>query len=415
LNDNIRFDVEFYDGHEQQLRSIRAFPALQRMTKNGLVIPYGEFKAYAIFREQGLTVGYRNYNELQQRLSMFIPAYEAYYARSGDVIYLQRGHDKQQGRPQTEMGGIGAALSIVSQAYELTEADWQRIPESRRRDLDFQYTDPPLATDGKGVIFLEAKAHATDQRRISLASDASSIGKKKNERRGYDVNSEFIGVVTSFFTDLEQYPSIRLLDPPSIPFTDDPRKLRIIKRLYFYWRALTPISGSSMLIALINRIYDIASGVDYDSLDDQPLLDRRGDRIEDSTTLGVNRTHVRSLQAIGEVIGLDNGTFFFYGFDVNVINTILAQRFESILSYRFGGLRGRSIVDGVAAPFTARIGPRNLPPTLKEELSGRVEVTTEGVFQSNSAGRIYGQVHLNANDLQRTYRRRSNRPRGQRG
>jgi hypothetical protein len=171
MHDTVLFDCAFYDsGHERELQRTSIYPGLKRAAADGVAIPYSEFKSYAIFREQGDDVDYNTFSELQRKLDKFIPAYEEYYEQSGNMIYLRRSGARQQARTHTEMGGIGAALSLTSRLYDLTEADWQRIPETREKDVDFMRSNPRMASTGMSFIQVEAKGRAFDDPTLRIPS-----------------------------------------------------------------------------------------------------------------------------------------------------------------------------------------------------------------------------------------------------
>lgn len=401
--DDVLFDLQFYDAsHERALRNYSVFAELSKAQQSGIAIPYDEYKSYVIFREQSEQTGYQTFAQLQEQLSIYIPPYEDYYQHDGNTIYLKRRHAQQQGRPQTEAAGVGAALSVASRLYGLTEADWQRIPEGRDKDVDFMRSNPRLASNGKAFIRLEAKGHAVDDPQLkgNLASDVHHIKEKKVAQRvKVSAPTEFIGFITSFPTSPESRPRIWVVDPPQIPVVSDPRKLKILKRLYYYWKALGPVLGGPAVAALINRIYAIASVERYEQLDGVPLLTRSGAPVE--IRVPEDSTNISQVNAFGQIIPIEGGSYFYYGFDRQILQLIEEQNFDRIAQYR---RRAKSSTTDLR--LTAVIKRRNASKEFARDFrtNMRMLVPTSAKISTSSAGRVFGHVNIESADLLRRLR-----------
>ena len=390
MGDNLLFDASFYnDEHEKVLVKSSIGSRLKKIEEDGISIPYSTFLSYAIFHQQSDDEGYATFKELQLQLKDYLRAYENTYGVHQGTVFLHRPRAKTQAKPYTEMGGVGAALAVASELYGLTEADWQRIPESGEHTLDFR-----IGANNSTVVEVEAKGHAVGNtaNRGNISADAAHIADKKRDQRLQPIvkSAEFIGLVTHFPTGPSQRPRVWMLDPEAVDIKIEPSKLRLMKRIYFYWKAIGTISGSALIPALANRFYAITRSKDYDSLDGLPLLGRTGKRMEPSASLRTSKSNVAELDAFGEVIEVDDGKFFFYGFRHDVVRMLIGQRFSLIREYSNRANEPKEMA------FNAVLHSRNFlegEGRVKEGTAMRVR--SSGKLESTPSGRVFGWVTPN--------------------
>ena len=182
---------------------------------------------------------------------------------------------------------------------------------------------------------------------------------------------------------------------------EDPAKVRLVKRLYFYWKAIGAIAAWTGIAPLINRVYAIARTRSYADLDSEPLLTRRGEAIEPYSAMQ-QKTIILTLNSFGETMMLADGSFFYYGFDTELPGVLARQNFREITEYRRETV-GR--VDRVK--FTALLRRRNLRSELADSIGDRaIEVSALGTLYATSAGRVFGKVLLDEQELREKLRDR---------
>lgn len=181
---------------------------------------------------------------------------------------------------------------------------------------------------------------------------------------------------------------VRILDPPTINEYDDPFKYKLLARLYFYWREISVISKSPFLQALINRISDISYVSDYQSLDGKPLLNLAGGMIKTPISYTLSKTILPNQEAFGEVFRIDKDTFFFYGFDMKIVDLLISQNFTDIIEFK-SDLQQKSHEVNI---ITARIKKEDAENSQYLANKNRYKIKMSGRLSANSAGRIFGKL-----------------------
>lgn len=393
----LKLDIDYYnEEHKQLLANAPFHDALEEAIKNGMEISEEEFEVYTVFREQKQKPGWKSYADLKAKLPPRLAAFSDYFDLSKGTIRSKFEAGPNCDNTQTESAGVGVALAVVSKLYDLTEADWQKIPIQKNiKDLDFE-----IASDGKEMVEVEAKGTVLNGKdtkgRISDCKK-SIEEKKKAQRKTQDNRNRLIGIITSFPSTEEQVAKVRILDPPMLEAPENPLKYKLLARLYFYWREIRLISESPFLQALINRIGDISFVSDYESLDDRPLLNLSGEIMPIPISYILSRTVLPGDIAFGEVFQLRSDTFFFYGFDMKIVSLLINQRFDEILNFKSNL---PDIIQEIST-LTARVREEELEgsqvqpsdfPTAPDKT--RVEIPMSGRLSANSAGRVFGELTI---------------------
>ncbi len=388
----LRFEVRFYDGvHQESLKkNCEKYQLLKSLVRTGFDVEKEDLFAYAIFVEQKRQNGHwETYHDLQTKLPPLRQMLEQNFSISGSRLYANF-ETRQINNYHKEAIGVGASLSLVSRVYEMTEADWEKIPEqSRNMTLDFE-----IASTGNHFIEVEAKGSVvSDHLRSHLSKQKSHIEAKKQQQRDLGNPNMMIGVITAIPDNNKMLPVCFLLDPtPSeIPF--DPAKYKLVARQYFYWRHLSMISGKGFWDVLVERIRRIRQTDNYRSLNRLPLLTRQGESHSLPESLFDTASVVHDRSAFGEVLPLGNDRFFFYGFDVAVAQALVEQDFD-----RLTGLSFESRVE-TDSRVLARI-PTQLPEGPGEtaeydawsEGKKRKPMLMVGDLTHTPAGRVLGHV-----------------------
>lgn len=391
MQNSVYFEIDFYDSeHEQLLRDqCPEYPQLQKLVNGGFRIDKNIFFSYAMFVEQKLgRHGWETYRELLEKLPGFLGAWEENFDFSGNSVNAKFLTSEIRICHKESMG-VGGALSVVSKVYNLTEADWETIPITQVRDLDFL-----IASTGSKYIEVEAKGSVVPNHlQQHISHHQTSIKKKKiTQREEEDNNNTLIGVITSIPENSEHNAKCWILDPPSVSVPMDPYKYKLLARLYYYWRELSMLSRSHFLEVLINRIQTIANVEDYKSLTGLPLLNRRGKPHGVPESLFDKRSSVIDRKAFGETIPLDRygDKFFFYGFDTSIVKSLLKQDFGKITNLNFTvGIESNVKISAKIPKYLLKIDREERDDYQKEDES-RKEIEMIGDLVHTSCGRVWG-------------------------
>ena len=177
-----KFKVEYYDEqHKSLLKQYSCYDEIEKLVVNCFTVSEEEFHSYALFREQKNYDGWRTYQELKLKIPSRLLSFKEYFSVNNGLLRSRFSHANDREKHLTEAIGVGAGLALVSQLYGLTEADWERIPETNEKDLDFE-----IASNGKEYIEVEVKGAVVQN--INIKSEISGRArhikdkKKKNQK-----------------------------------------------------------------------------------------------------------------------------------------------------------------------------------------------------------------------------------------
>ncbi len=389
------FDVSYYnETHRQLLADTAIADELDRLVKNGLQLKEAEYWAYSVFKHQKDKGEWRTYKQLRRKLPKFRPAYREYFdTKRKTVQSVFSGTDTD--RATTEAMAVGASLGLMSEALGLHEADWEKIDESKKKDLDFQ-----IAATRRSIYELESKGAVSDDDGVSSISGkrAEIEAKKKDQRKGGNKN-QLVGIITKFPTSKLKKTHCYLLDPPSFAGAINPIKHKLLARLLFYLREINMVLAARFLIALANRINDLGHIDDFGALDGKPLIDSDGDPFNVPESASTVRSIDRPRRFFGEVFPFSDTTWFFYGFDFTLLEMLIAMRHQDILDFKSalpGQLPEKVVILGrLHLRDMRRMG---LPPNAgrKTPDPNRREIELVGELYANNAGRVFGELKVKA-------------------
>jgi hypothetical protein len=315
----------------------------EAIATDGFSISYADFLSWAVFYEQSNDPGFESHEDLQRHLKAVQSSFELHYARDEKSLNGTRHDDGAARKAATEIAGVGIGLGIASQAYELQQADWQKIPESgKSKTLDYR-----IASDGARYIEVEVKArrvHDSDsQARLQDAVD--DIKAKKETQAGLDALDslesekpgspvERIGIISSLENPGGKGAACWLVDPPNVTVDVEAFKYKLLARMTFYWKGISAISKSPFVLELRSRIDFIRYATNWRELDGRPLLDRSGDLLKFPPSFETTKFRPRNYSAFGDVLYLGKSNYFFYGFDDDIVKLLLSQNFDKIANFK---------------------------------------------------------------------------------
>lgn len=213
----IKIKVDFYDKKHEVLvkENSLAFPKIKKMVTEGFSVEEEEFYTYAIFREQKQRPNWRTYKDLEHYLPNRLQQFNDYFEIGPNGLVSKFSSQDETDNALTEGVGVGAALAVLSHAYDLTEADWEKIPVGIVKDLDFQ-----IASTGQDFVEVEAKGAIVDDPKMltEISGRAGHIKEKKIAQRNAGNKNVFFGVIASIPWQTDQEMVCRVLDPePNVP------------------------------------------------------------------------------------------------------------------------------------------------------------------------------------------------------
>lgn len=335
----VKIKVDFYDKEQKGLikkNFPKDFELLKKFDGKTIDISLEDFKTYAYFRHQYIKNGGKHQTFLD--LKSVAPNwghYDTYFKLQGDkLVNIYPG--RIEATDASEMIGVAGGLTVASKMYGLTQADWTKIPIiSVHKDFDFNHTS--CITDR--FINIEAKGSVADDNSAKESSVSNAKGsilaKKKNDgfKKKYDYSRDScIGIIT--VADKTKNLQSWLVDPTIDDFESSPEKVKLLKRLYFYHSIFRLLSKRSYLsITLANRIKTIELTSDYKNLDKIPLLNYNFDKIQLTESFISSRSRTKDKKIIGYTF-LINKAIYFIGIETDLINSIINQNFDEILSLK---------------------------------------------------------------------------------
>jgi len=392
----LKLDVKFYDKeHRSLLEKLSSFSAMENYVDNGFLVHPEIFLVYSVFVHQKQIDDFRTYNDLKRLLSKYC-LFEEYFELNETVRSRFANSDDQRSN-LTEEAGVGAALSLASSLYDLTEADWERKPDRLMKDLDFK-----IASTGKHYIEVEAKGAIVEDVTVKvskISNKKADIGRKKNEQRN-DFNNQntLIGVIAAIPSNKQQHATCYLLDPPAGEQEEDAFKYKLLARLYYYWRELHIISKTHLLAALATRIKDIELVRDYKSLDSMPLLNRNNNEFDVPSSLFSSLSTTEAKIAFGEIIPQNESEteYFFYGMAAEIPEMLIEQNFKNIANLKFAPesfpeirITAR-VKKSELKQYKGRLFNKDNEETEEPGLKSRKEIKMVANLFKTPAGRVFG-------------------------
>lgn len=374
-----KIKVSFYNKKHMKLLEKNVpehFEAINTVVEKGHYLNE-DFWIYSVFYHQYDFDGYRTFQELSELWVDFYNLTKRYFESENETVRAKLPSGKFKGLDFSERIGVAGGLSLISKIHGLTEADWNIIPISGKKDLDYE-----ISSDGKNIIEVECKGSFVPDDKITstVSKHKKSIKEKKEAKReGNSSDNILYGVITTYSDNDNYVAHSRILDPVSDRKYESPYKLRILSRLSFYLKEIGLISNAHFLIALANRIRDIHS-LDNDSylhLNGVPLIKANGDKFDFPVSLSLNKSIVTSnlYPSFGDMKEINDNEYLFFGFDKEIIKILINQDFSELLKYHKKPVTFNSKLEG-------KIKKQNSNKVISLDLLGHLH--------QNSAGRVIG-------------------------
>jgi len=363
-------DVNFYDAkHREALSNTPQFANIVKIVESGLTVDE-DLWIYCLFKEQKARDGFRTYADFASRLAKRLQLFEDYINLQSKTITSV---DDKPEKIISEYVGIGCALKLVSEIHGLTEADWELIPESRTKDLDFF-----ISSDSTSIIEVECKGTFSGSSRSSMKADIEA--KKRVQRTKQNNNHLLYGIITSYFSDPAIPARADILDPDPVEVYEDPYYARLLCRMKYYLIQFNVFSRAHFLISLSERVNGLRYNKEYMRLDAAPLVGRFGEPFKSPISFNWKRPFENHSEIIGDIFSVDKETYLFYGLTEAIVDILISQSFGAILGFR---------TQPNTVSVTATIeGPPEQQVERKSE-----SIILKGDLRSNSAGRFIGLMH----------------------
>lgn len=220
----------------------------------------------------------------------------------------------------------------------------------------------------------------------SVSNMRKHIEEKKIEQRK-DQKNLLYGTITSYDEKDDSIAHCRILDPPSENNYENPRKLRILSRLNFYFREISSISKAHFLFALADRL-QILEKLDIEEierLNNLALIKLNGEPFEYPISYQYHKTIVLEYDSFADVMKIGKNQYLLYGFRDQIVDILIKQNYQNILQLKFNSSSKNTTV-------VAKLPKRAIEKgtSFQETDYGYFEQKLFGKVYATSAGRIYG-------------------------
>lgn len=428
---HINIQTAFYDDVQRQAFEDNyptQYEKLKNFVEAGMnTFSYADFQAYYLFMfwADGCT-NWGSFQGIRQQVSGQWIGLIAFFKHDITTSHFNSLRTHNNERPEHSEGvGVSGALTLLASHHNLIEADWERIPITKKKDFDYGIR---IASTGTEFIYVECKGAITtdNSRKPSSVSKhkASIIQKKVVQRPSSSIPSNGIhyGIIT--VADPSNHLQSWFVDPPVPENADDPRKYKLLARLYFYYRNLFAIyQRSPFVVALINRIKVLENALDYEVFDKLHLVTAAGENFYKSRVFlqgyASGDAPERS-QVFGKAVLLGepdaSGQLLFFGFLREVLGYLANQNMNDIISFSLSRAQSRSqklefmFTDDTQNGFRLNMSVSKNSPEAKfitalgiasagERKSAYVSFSCTVDLQLSSAGRAFGLIRTDSIQL----------------
>jgi len=389
----VKIKVDYYDS--QQANLIRQnfphdFDKINSVAGNIIEVPIEDFKTYAFFRHQTDHNDFRTFTDIA-KLSKNWGIYDSYFdfdSTTGKITNKYPGIIDNNDVP--EIIGIGGGLSVAGQIYDLTQADWTKIGIQTHKDFDFTKN---AVTSNRNVV-LETKGSVIDnnQMRSEVSNHKSNILEKKGDTKfkqkyNYSQNT-CLGIITA--ADKKNILQSWLVDPPTENISFDLRKIKLLKRLHYYYSIIRFLSKRTYFaLVLANRIKTIELIADYNSLDGIPLLNANFEKIVIRDSFISSRATNKARSIVGRTLMFHTRELYYIGIKRDLLDIMIKQDFNEILDYKIKPFSTTQLIQGdilVRGDSYSKIFEKNNIKTLPSNYEDYFYFETELDIIQNSAG-----------------------------
>lgn len=337
--EKLKIKVAFYNQEEKKKfkkNYPNEFPLLDKIAGKPIEVALDDFRAYFLFRHQNVNPGSVSFRDFLKKLSTQWGCLVEYFKYTKASENFNAIVDSNGGNNEVSEGlGVAGGLVVTSKIFlNTTQADWRKIDVQQTKDFDFAH----IASDGKKYIIVECKGSIVKDN-THLAEISSHKGdileKKANKdfKKKYSKKSHFyFGAITA--ADKKNQLTVRLVDPPVNEILMEPRKYKLLSRLYYYYDIISVISPRSFLtLSLANRIKVLSEVNLYNELDGISLVDNYLYLLSVDSYFIFTKTRDKN-SLIGTSLLAENGDLFFIGLHLDTLRILIRQDFKSILSFK---------------------------------------------------------------------------------
>jgi hypothetical protein len=230
--------------------------------------------------------------------------------------------------------GVAGSLAVANQAFDLHDADWQKLAVGPEKDMDFW-----VASDGNRHIVVESKGSVVDNvllKESGVSGHKSDIKGKKAVQRPKRPRDCLIGTITAIPSNNSRQPArVWLVDPPQPDLDIDPHRFKVLTRLRYYRNVLAAVGRPHLLIALANRIKTLENSVAaFKDLDGLPLVNADGEPFSVPASFSQQRSHSLDDSIVVATQVLHESGLLLVGIDLTVIPIIVNQEFRLVAGWR---------------------------------------------------------------------------------
>jgi hypothetical protein len=375
---DIVFNVSYYDDYEKNSFASRASiqANIHSLVTSGLKVDDLDLITKGMYLEQSDRTGWKTRLDLQRKAVDRIGIFQDYFRTNHSIHCIVSPQDLMN-RGNSEWIGVAAGIAAMDQAFGLHAADWQKIPVSPGKDLDF------IASTNNHYVYLECKGSAVDEsttkKTPAVSKHRSSIKDKKHACSVKYNGQPMIGTITVVSKNPNEIAQIWLVDPVVDGFEREPADFKLLSRLKFYYRAIRFFGRPHLLIALVNRINILEKLKSFALLNSVSLVNIEGDEFPGFSEHFISeRTHSVDLDIIAHCF-VHKDEYFIIGIDVSIIPVLASQNYVEINAWK-SSLAGRSRKVFNVSPsdlhITAGTGKKN---------AGTFDISVEG------SGMVFGR------------------------
>ncbi|OJW77407.1 MAG: hypothetical protein BGO69_18695 [Bacteroidetes bacterium 46-16] len=314
--------------------------------KSGIAISEDEFYIYALFED------FNANNPFYSSFKGFKQIATDRKNELGKIYRIEKTISfRYSGNPKIFItyAGCGVALNVSNRLFNLTQADYIRIPEKpgrpqkgtvagKNKTLDFEY----LASDGHRFIQVECKG--AEGLNANIDSKIKDILAKKSAQPSGARDVSF-GVIASVPVDPDgNNAKCIFVDPEIADLNVDPVQFRLSARLRYYGNRLATL-GNSQWVKKIKQLFrDSNEGgyttyVNSDFSQNQTLSEFIGIQAQRKLTNGYYFKCTVIETNSGRIFGrvqqtYDQTTYYFYGFIENIFDEFEFKTIASLLEYK---------------------------------------------------------------------------------
>lgn len=385
-----RIEVAYYDDtHKAQIDAGPLRAQAKRLVAKGLQVTEEEFLAYAMFTEWKDQPGWRTFAELKAHLPSRVQELRDYF--TFDPTIHPKFKPTDTNKHLVERVGVAGALQVMGELLGVTEADWDKIPETTtNKTLDFARR---AAANSNLIVEVEAKGAQVSSPTLKseVSAKHTDIEKKKASQPAPKGVARF-GVILAVSADPTTTARAWLLDPEGQSPDRAPMDVKLESRLRFYARNLALVVDGYLSVAVQNRIEVLRRLERPSVLDGVALVNRQGEPLRYTKMSFPMKARVRRHAIVGTVVPLlggESGVAIFHGFQLDVFRVVAAQEFASIREFRASRRLLRDVV--VTAPLrpsrdeeSDELAPARRRPPKMQAFRGRLACL--------SSGRVFGFV-----------------------